>query len=1192
MTLRLPLDGSLEAAVSQRPVKVSAKAVAFEEGKFGEAARVGEGGNLSLDIQRLCDGHKGAISLWLKLSKAIADTELPYNRLVHIQAAEEGFYNTFLRITAKNNKGLTVNVHGLGSEHEPSSAHGLSYNEAAAGWKAHEWHHVVLVWHCRQGVRFYDNGVLKYSSWGREKWVPCTPTALYLDSHPRNDANHPITFDEVRLYAEPLDDGHVLALFRGEDVRIERKAEDFAGVGPSAGELLAKELAGAANLPVLNVTPSPQAETTTVKQHFVRGAKVLKVSRREAADGQPRTAVQFSEPLEIDLGAVALESVELDGARPEAAIRVEGREIMPAASFEGRAASGKCVRWKSPVQLQVSKLQLAPRVPETSVSEARFYSFGKKGEAPGASTKVLTVADAFETGSLDAPGNPAAGPLFTLPQQALLAAQSAAPGKERTGQRMDIITEPFAVDTGVTAVGIEFKLSGPVPSHLRIKLTALSESERALFRMDAALSGGLQAPEGALSLIMDWPDYWVEKGDRLWLCVVFPATVKIAPGAKMVLYEAPLDAVKAEYSALQLGWFAQWYSGAAEAHAWDSASWKPTPEIRWLQNVRKADPDNPLAIAYYNRIFQHKREVEVAIPGPEKAPMWARAQREALRRTADVVHWWIDHRQSDDGQFGGGWNDDVELHGWDLLVLGCGDAKVLEALRKLNDGIWSPERFTDGYSNKIWDVEHAAEDSSYSQPRMVALQYGNPKWLERCMETIRNFGFWTAFNPKGHRHFKSFYFQAQKITDRPGYDSDMADCARAMKPGNYVMWYNDNELVKKWFREWADAWCEDSLKTERGKPAGVLPAEIVFATCELGRGDNKWNQGLKYPLGAITYHTEDEMIAVYLTTGDRKYLAPLEAMISHGRAADSTCVTWRRLTGDKKFDERFIAKAAGASGGANVIAWLATGDKKFLAEGCVETVRNLERSRYLLTEAEPPTDRVSLPGNMLLRQMMLGGVGVWVCGWPQMAVSWQQTGYDFAALVLESKPKRLKVLAYNFGPARKIQMCAWELERGTYNLKVGEDRNGDDAPDAAGQARRVEVERGLPIGLELAGDALSVIELEQVEARPLGKVADLAICREDVKPSEDGGAVTIQVHNIGSVPARDVQVALVDGAGQLVARETIAEIPSPDDLVAQVKHVTFKVPQGAATLRIVLDPDSKIAEITKLNNVLELGMKD
>jgi hypothetical protein len=126
-----------------------------------------------------------------------------------------------------------------------------------------------------------------------------------------------------------------------------------------------------------------------------------------------------------------------------------------------------------------------------------------------------------------------------------------------------------------------------------------------------------------------------------------------------------------------LGWFASWYSNAAEAHRWDAADWKPDPEMRWLEKVRKVDPQNPLAVAYSNRIYHHTREVQVTIPGPDWAPLWARAEREALRRTTDVIHWWIDHRQTEDGQLGGGWNDDVELlHGWDLPVLACDDRKV------------------------------------------------------------------------------------------------------------------------------------------------------------------------------------------------------------------------------------------------------------------------------------------------------------------------------------------------------------------------------------------------------------------------------------------------------------------------------------------------------------------------------------
>jgi len=421
----------------------------------------------------------------------------------------------------------------------------------------------------------------------------------------------------------------------------------------------------------------------------------------------------------------------------------------------------------------------------------------------------------------------------------------------------------------------------------------------------------------------------------------------------------------------------------------------------------------------------------------------------------------------------------------------------------------------------------------------------------------------------------------------------MADCARAMKPGNHVIWYNDNELVKKGFREWADAWCADSLKTDHGKPPGVLPAEIVFATCELGRGDRKWNQDLRYPLGAITYHTEDELLTTYLFTGDKKYLLPIEAMIAQTGVADSTLATWRRVTGDKKFDERFVAKASapGVAGGANVVAWLATGNKKFLADGCVETVRRYEQTRFLLTEAEPPTDRVSLPGNILLREMMLGGVGVWVCGWPQMAVSWGDTGYDFAALVLGSSPKRLKALAYNFGPTRKIKMRTWELERGTYELKTGLDRNGDDAMDAVDSQTRIEVERGLPLEITLPGDELSVIEVEQLSVKPLAKAADLAMSEEDAKLSVDAKRLTVQVHNIGNLPARDVKLVVIGDSGQALATATIPEINSPDDLVAQIKTVDLELPANPPqTMRIVVDPDNGIPEITKLNNTVTIQL--
>ena len=53
-------------------------------------------------------------------------------------------------------------------------------------------------------------------------------------------------------------------------------------------------------------------------------------------------------------------------------------------------------------------------------------------------------------------------------------------------------------------------------------------------------------------------------------------------------------------------------------------------------------------------------------------------------------------------------------------------------------------------------------------------------------------------------------------------------------------------------------------------------------------------------------------------------------------------------------------------------AWRATGDRSWLVEELKEAVRQQIRHRWLLTDAEPYTDRIPLPGRELLCRMFLG----------------------------------------------------------------------------------------------------------------------------------------------------------------------------------------------------------------------------
>jgi len=376
-------------------------------------------------------------------------------------------------------------------------------------------------------------------------------------------------------------------------------------------------------------------------------------------------------------------------------------------------------------------------------------------------------------------------------------------------------------------------------------------------------------------------------------------------------------------------------------------------------------------------------------------PRWAAAQSEALSKYVLWIHWWIDH-QRPDGGFGGGWNDDVELVcGWPLACLAADDRRTFDSLGLLADAVWSWGPIEKhGYSTYT-DVEHSAEEISYSQPRMVLLDYENPKWAERCSRTTQTcLQEFMGENGRGMLQFRSdwFGYKGDEPVVRADHPFDVPEGAKALKPALYAAWQGD-EQARQIVLRYGDTWLDAAMQEYDGKPRGLLPGRIDFRTGK--------PQGIALrmpPMRATHYH----LIGCYLLTGDSKYLAPAEAtiryfLVDHGQGdlplmksgdvehmglGDQLAVIaslWRRLGQDDKFDAHFerwsrrLADAMGpqyesyalvdtaspelwvkkplavgafrlgrrAIGSQFYIGWLGSGDKSLLEAGCYNLSRDL-----------------------------------------------------------------------------------------------------------------------------------------------------------------------------------------------------------------------------------------------------------
>ncbi|MBU0607279.1 MAG: hypothetical protein KKI08_05300, partial [Armatimonadetes bacterium] len=266
-------------------------------------------------------------------------------------------------------------------------------------------------------------------------------------------------------------------------------------------------------------------------------------------------------------------------------------------------------------------------------------------------------------------------------------------------------------------------------------------------------------------------------------------------------------------------------------------------------------------------------------------------------------------------------------------------------------------------------------------------------------------------------------------------------------------------------------------------------------------------------------------------------------------------------------------------------AAMATGKREYLV-GCLrELAAEFERTRWLITAAEPITDRVPVPGTTFLRYMFLGGDCAGKTHVPRLGVSWEGGGTDLAAFVLRNDYDGLKVLLYNFrDKPMQLGMRVWKLDHGTYDVTTGTDANGDDSADKA-VSRKLELFRYAFVPLTLPPGQTMVVEARQAaKLEPLEGRADLALSLRDLEVGK--GQVRVTVHNIGAAAAESIVVVLKDKAGKVADRQVIAKLEPPADLKPKTATVTLKC---AAPGSVVVDPEGKIPEIYEGNNSVVVG---
>lgn len=612
-----------------------------------------------------------------------------------------------------------------------------------------------------------------------------------------------------------------------------------------------------------------------------------------------------------------------------------------------------------------------------------------------------------------------------------------------------------------------------------------------------------------------------------------------------------------------------------------------------LSDLLRVDPEHELGRLYWNYISynsQGKPPFEQPLP-PKGVPLWAFRQVEDLKYVRRFVDWWIENRQVPYGDFGGGISDDSDLvQQWPgLALMGVEPERLNTSLTALSDAVYKNGMFSNGLSTIETDELHAYEEGINANSAMLYLNWGDPLTVERLMETVKAFDERIILrNPQGNLLFSSNWFGGNKVYREPNWQWQKPYSFPALHPAFLIGEYNADPTGRKLVTGLADGYLAHAYTDDKGR--FTLPNEINWATGKTRGGELNQGSG-----SGDVMHT---FWAAWRWSGDAKYLQALDYRVLRGGPGvlSNLGENYVDVLGRQQdWGKQLLADAdKGGSGFAAISAWQQTGDKKYLEALHADGVQAKAQREYMNTEGHWWSDRVEAPSEFLQR-LRLGGIGLKRNqSWPGHTVSWQfvqpNAAEQVALLVHAPSRERFKVIAYNLGNTPlDATMTGWNIAAGTWRVRSGVDRDGDDVIDGKAEVRELLLEKSASTQLRFAPKQSQVFEFELVTAgTPVETRADLGIGRGDLKL--DGEHVLLTVHSLGHVGTGAGYAVLEDARSREVARVAVPALEAPLDLVPRTVTVELALPAGfkreGASVRVGLEGDG--AEVTKLNNRLPL----
>ncbi len=700
-----------------------------------------------------------------------------------------------------------------------------------------------------------------------------------------------------------------------------------------------------------------------------------------------------------------------------------------------------------------------------------------------------------------------------------------------------------------------------------------------------------------LTLWLDLRDRLLPPGRPLYLTVAASAgdaqSLRLQ-GAKLRLIFKPREAARAEHELDRFTQLRDSYAMLVEEHPRD---------LRLdLWNRFKGDLDDLLRI---NPDHQLGREyAAAAVPGavappfvhpapPAGVPLWAFRQVELLRQVRDFVMWYVDQRQSDFGDLGGGLSDDTDLANlWPgVALMGVEPEAIARSLRRILDACYANGMFTRGLPTIQADELHSYEEGINAIAQNLLTNFGSPRQLERAMETARGIESVTGVNAAGHRHFRSSYYGGSRIALEDPWGWAKPYSHLVLHVPQLLVDYNGNPRAKKYLIELADGLLAHRRVDSAGR--ATLPSGIHFVSDQEG----------SFSRGSLPWHV---FWAPWRWTAERRYLQPLHDGGMRSLMAVSANVLDQlglRESWHQEFAEAPADTGGSLGAGRNSTSrttaaehfrWQVDGDKSHLERLYAAQIQTCAQTAYINTVGSLWTDRVGVP-TAELQRARLGGIAlVRNALFPAHVVSWRfrapATAASLALLIPDATPTAFKVIAYNLEDFPvNATATGWQIEPGTWEITQGVDGNDDDRADGDLNRRSARFERSVSLEFSFPARTATVLNFRRRDpGTPYWNRPDLGIEREDVSVSAN--SITVRVHSLGSVASSTASIALRDATGTTIVSAAIPALEAPVDLMPRIREIILRVPPGTRLegASVVLDPEEHLEEITRLNNSVRL----